>query len=197
MKSLLLLKKIAPIFVTVLVAAFVLGYYFIGDNDHDMLQRPEDIEMVEKDAEQPSDDTIMDNISGPRTTPGTRLILKTYYIRCGHTVVDRQDIHIPLVGLGEEGLLAHYPGWDVEKFQQEEVILLRKVEGACPGHYVLRAVNGYVAIYKTAENGEEVLTEVTDIPLSILRLRDQDRLRQGMLLDSMEEVNHYLEDLGS
>ncbi|HOC09851.1 MAG TPA: hypothetical protein PKN88_10015, partial [Bacillota bacterium] len=71
------------------------------------------------------------------------------------------------------------------------------VEGACPGHYVLRMLSGYVAIYMTAENGEETLVEVTDIPVSILRLKDQQRLREGILLDSMEEVDQYLEDLGS
>jgi len=197
MKSISLLKRLAPIFVTVLVIAFALGYYFTGDKEPDMLQRPDDLEIVEEDAEEPSDDTIMDYVSEPRTTPHTRIILKTYYMRCGHTAVDRQDIDTSLIGLDEEGLLGHYPGWDVERFESEEVILLRQLEGACPGHYVLKVNNGYVAIYRITENGEEILIEITDIPLSILRLRDQDRLRQGMLLDSIEEVNHYLEDLGS
>jgi hypothetical protein len=123
--------------------------------------------------------------------------LKTLYKECGHIVVDRKDIPEQLAGLGEEELLEHYPGWEVEKFQGDEIILFRQVEGACPGHYVLRMLSGYVAIYMTAENDGETLVEVTDIPVSILRLKDQQRLREGILLDSMEEVDQYLEDLGS
>ena len=126
MKSLLLLKKIAPIFVTVLVAAFVLGYYFIGDNDHDMLQRPEDIEMVEKDAEQPSDDTIMDNI-GPRTT--YTIHTKTYYTM--RTYGGRQAGYTyPAGGFGREGLLAHYPGWDGKNSSKKRNF--KKGGGAAP-----------------------------------------------------------------
>lgn len=197
MKGSAALKKIIPVFVFLLIGAFVLSYYFANEKEPRSLQRPETKKPIEEKGEGLKDDTVMDYVSKPRINSDTRLILKTLYTQCGNTVIDRHEINGSLVGLDKEGLLRHYPGWTVEKFEGEEVILSTKVEGPCPGHYVLRANNGYIAIYKIAEEGDEVFVENTDIPLSILRLRDQDRIRKGLLLGDIEEVNRYLEDFGS
>ncbi len=191
------LKRFVPILGITLFIAFALGYYFINDKEPDSLQRPEGEASAEKVGENTREDTVTGYVSKPRTTLNTRLILKTLYTQCGHTVVQRHEIKGPLIGLDKEGLLGFYPGWTVEKFGDEEIILSAKVEGPCPGHYVLKSNNDYIAIYEIAENGEEVFVEDTDIPLSILRLRDQDRIREGLLLDDIEEVNRYLEDFGS
>jgi hypothetical protein len=197
MKGLLSYKWIAVVCMTLLVVSFAIGYLVMNEKTPDMVQRPDEEGKTKEQEEQQTDNTYLDYVPEPVSTFQTRLLLKTFYKECGHTAVERQDIPEQLAGLGEEELLEHYPGWEAEKFQGDEIILFRQVEGACPGHYVLRMLSGYVAIYMTAENNEETLVEVTDIPVSILRLRDQQRLREGILLDSMEEVNQYLEDLGS
>jgi len=197
MKGLLSYKWIVVACMALLVISFAIGYLVMNQKTPDMVQRPDGEGTAREQEEQQTDNTYMDYVPEPVSSSQTRLLLKTFYKGCGHTAVERQDIPEQLAGLGEEELLEHYPGWEAEKFQGDEIILFRKVEGACPGHYVLRMLSGYVAIYMTAENGEETLVEVTDIPVSILRLRDQQRLREGILLDSMEKVNQYLEDLGS
>lgn len=197
MKGLLSYKWIVVACMALLVISFAIGYLVMNQKTPDMVQRPDGEGTAREQEEQQTDNTYMDYVPEPVSSSQTRLLLKTFYKGCGHTAVERQDIPEQLAGLGEEELLEHYPGWEAEKFQGDEIILFRKVEGACPGHYVLRMLSGYVAIYMTAENGEETLVEVTDIPVSILRLRDQQRLREGILLDSMDEVNQYLEDLGS
>lgn len=197
MKGLLSYEWIVVACMALLVISFAIGYLVMNQKTPDMVQRPDGEGTAREQEEQQTDNTYMDYVPEPVSSSQTRLLLKTFYKGCGHTAVERQDIPEQLAGLGEEELLEHYPGWEAEKFQGDEIILFRKVEGACPGHYVLRMLSGYVAIYMTAENGEETLVEVTDIPVSILRLRDQQRLREGILLDSMEKVNQYLEDLGS
>lgn len=197
MKSLSLLKRLAPVCVVALLAAFAAGYMTTRDTSPDMVQRPEEKEAAEENRVQPNNNAVMEYAPDIKTSPNARLILKTYHLRCGHTTVERQNIEGTLVDLDQEGLLGHYPGWEIEKFQSDEVILHRRVEGACPGHFLLKAENGYIAIFSIVEDGKEEISEVTDIPISILRLKDQQRLREGILLDSIEEVNQYLEDLGS
>lgn len=197
MKGLLSYKWVAVVCIALLVVSFAIGYMVMNEKTPDMVQRPDAEGTAQRPEEQQTDNTYMDYVPEPVSTSQTRLLLKTFYNECGHTAVERQDIPEQLTGLGEEELLEHYPGWEAEKFQEDEIILFRQVEWACPGHYVLRMLSGYVAIYMTAENGNETLVEVTDIPVSILRLKDQQRLREGIFLDSMEEVNQYLEDLGS
>lgn len=197
MKGLLSPKKMVMVCTILLAAAFIIGYLAVNEENPDMVQRPDEEGTAKGQEEQQTDNTYMDYVPEPVSTIQTRLLLKTLYKGCGHIEVERRDIPEQLAGLGEEELLEHYPGWEVEKFQGDEIILFRQVEEACPGHYVLRMLSGYVAIYMTAENGGETLVEVTDIPVSILRLKDQQRLKEGILLDSMEEVDQYLEDLGS
>ena len=197
MKGLLSYKWIAVVCMTLLVVSFAIGYLVMNEKTPDMVQRPDEEGKAKGQEEQQTDNTYLDYAPEPVSNFQTRLLLKTFYKGCGHTAVERRDIPEQLAGLGEKELMEHYPDWEAEKFQSDEIILFKKVEGACPGHYVLRMLSGYVAIYMTAENGEETLVEVTDIPVSILRLRDQQRLREGILLDSMDEVNQYLEDLGS
>jgi hypothetical protein len=197
MKGLISYKWIAVVCMALLVISFTIGYLVMNQKTPDMVQRPDEEGKAKEQEEQQTDNTYMDYVPEPVSSSQTRLLLKTFYKGCGHTAVERQDIPEQLAGLREEELLEHYPGWEGEKFQGDEIVLFRLVEGACPGHYVLRMLSGYVAIYMTVEKGEETLVEVTDIPVSILRLKDQQRLREGIMLDSMEEVNQYLEDLGS
>jgi hypothetical protein len=197
-KSLYSVKKVAMVCSVVLVAAFGIGYLVTYERNPDGMQRPDAAETVDESTRRDiGDDTVADYVSKPKTTAVTRLIFKSYYSQCGHTVVERREIPAPMVGLSEDSILEHYPGWEVEKFEADEIALYRQVAGACPGHFILKEENGYIAIYETVDGGRELLIDITDIPVSILRLRDQQRLRQGMLLDSMEEVNRYLEDLGS
>ncbi len=199
MKYRVSIRRLALVCAVVLVGGFAIGYLVTYEKNPEKLQRPDDVtEMAEENnAQQPSDDAIMDYASEPTTTYDTRLIFKSFYSQCGHTVVERQDIPARMVGVDEHQMHGLYPDWEVEKFGRDEVILYRRREGACPEHYILKVENGYVAIYRTVDEGETEIVEVTDIPVSILRLKDQERLRQGMLLDNIEEVNQYLEDLGS
>lgn len=197
MKSRVSIRRLALVCTVVLIGGFAIGYLAAYDRNPDNPEKSDVAEMVEEGNGQPSDNTIMDYVPEPRTTSDTRLIFKSSYSGCGHTVAEQQKLREELVGLDENEIHKHYPDWEVEKFHSEEVVLHRQIEGVCPGHYILGIENGYVAVYQTIDGGKRELIRVTDIPASILRLRDQERLREGMLLDSMEEVNQYLEDLGS
>lgn len=59
--------------------------------------------------------------------------------------------------------------------------------------YIVRATDGYVAVYRTDAPGSPV--QVTDIPVSELREHDQALLRKGLGVDSREALLMLLEDL--
>lgn len=197
MKGLFSVKGLALAFSAVLVGAFIIGYLLVNEKDAEKLQRPEVNETAQEEPKDSGDDTMTNYVSQPTTTTNTRLIFKTLYSECGHTVLERQAISNRMTGLTRSQILQHYPDWEIESFQGQEVVFYRRMEGACPGHYLLKEQDGYITIYRTGEEGELELIRMTDIVVSILRFRDQQRLRDGILLDDMEEVNRYLEDLGS
>ncbi len=60
--------------------------------------------------------------------------------------------------------------------------------------YLVRAVNGVLAIYPY---GSDTASEVTDIRLSSLREYDQQLMQRGFPLYSEQDLTMFLEDFGS
>ena len=70
-------------------------------------------------------------------------------------------------------------------------------EGAgAAGSYILRELEGYIAVYEEGEKRREPLL-VTDIELRNLPEADREELRRGMAAESHAELMQLLEDLGS
>lgn len=192
------MKGIAFLCSVLLVGGFIIGYiatYERPDRLHKL-----DISRLEGQERDKQEEIEMpvDRLSRDKITPNTRLIFKTEYTECGHTVVERKKTPAEIVNLDKEELARYYQnGWEIDKFSSEEVVLTREITGICPEHFLLGVQDGYVAVYGFNEDGKPELKEITDIPISILRLNDQNNLRKGILVDSMEEVDRLLEEFSS
>jgi len=190
------MKSIAFLCTALLLGGFIMGYVITSEGKLDKLQKLDISELGNNDEEE-SEELPVDRISGDRITPDTRLIFKTLYTECGDTVVERKEVPVEIMDFDRGMMENYYTIWEVEQFDSEEVILTREIEGISPNHYLLGIQDGYVIVYEFGEDGKPVLKEITEIPMSILRLNDQHRLRKGILLDSMEEVNQFLEEFSS
>jgi hypothetical protein len=197
------MKGLAFLCTVLLVGGFAIGYLSGLEPKPDRLHRVDisglgNGEAAEDDgADEAIENTTVDQIDGRHITRDTRLILKTKYLDCGHIVVDRTDIPDDILGFDEEQLQDYYEEWEIEEFNSEQIVLVQSIPGICTEHYLLGVQGDYLAVYGFGRDGEPVLNEVTDIPISILRLNDQQRLRKGILLNSMEEVNRFIEEYGS
>ena len=61
-------------------------------------------------------------------------------------------------------------------------------------HYILREKDGFINVYYTNENEEEILYKVTDISTSYLGEEDIKELKEGIEVVGLQNLNQLLED---
>ncbi len=191
------LKNIAFLCSVLLIGGFVIGFVLTHEGSPDKLQKLNISELGHQNDNEEPEEMPVDRVAEDRISGDTRLIFKSHYTECGDVVVERKEVPREIVGYNLEMLENYYSIWEIERFGSDEVIMVREIEGISPNHYLLGVQDGYVAIYGFGEDGKPLLKEITDVPVSILRLNDQHDLRKGILLDNMDEVNQFLEEFGS
>ncbi|MDF2519962.1 MAG: hypothetical protein K0R84_590 [Clostridia bacterium] len=196
----------------ILLAAFGFGYYMnYGGNDNagknatynndvsgyripDSIrnQDPSDNVITEVEAETPEDHSTNAS-SNDCITPTTKVIFKTYFTLCGHMLDKDPDSMDDLINLTEEDLKNKYNDWKVNEFSQKQVILTREKQTYCPRHYIIGVKDGNIAIYVYDAEGNKVLHDETDTPISTLTPEDQKNLEYGVVADSEDELQQKLE----
>lgn len=141
-----------------------------------------------------NDITINTNTNEEKISPNAALTLKRKYTKCGHTIKEYKNIPDDLVNLTKEELVKKYKEWDVEKFSNNEIILIKDVEGICNEHYILRQKDGVIAVFKIEENNKEVLEELTGITVEYLTENDKMEIEKGIKVYGKEELNSILEN---
>jgi len=128
----------------------------------------------------------------------TRIILRTYYERCNESVDKEGQIENKMVGLNEialnEYILNNMAPYDLLSFSKDEVILLQKKDEICPKHFLVTDYNGFIIVYRFNEEGQRVVFQETSIPISMLPPVDQEKLKNGIIKNSVDEVTSLLED---
>ncbi|SHH14381.1 hypothetical protein [Tepidibacter thalassicus] len=131
----------------------------------------------------------------------SKLKFTTKYIKCEDISVKEENIPDTLVGFNkkklEEYVKFKYPEWRLISFSEKGVELFREIDSYCDKHYEMKEENGYIAIYKYDENGNKNLVEKTEFSIKSLPSIDQEQIKAGLVLDSLEELNQRLEDFGS
>lgn len=100
-----------------------------------------------------ANDVILNEVSvssveEEKVSPNAVLILKKVFEECGHTSKEYAQIPEEFVNLSEEELKEKYDGWELEKFDPNEIILTKQVVGTCDEHYLLKEKDGIIAVYK-------------------------------------------------
>ena len=60
--------------------------------------------------------------------------------------------------------------------------------------YIAKAEDDYIKVYYLNNNNEEILYKVTDIAIQYLGKSDVEKLKQGIEVKGMQELNKLLED---
>ena len=141
-----------------------------------------------------NDITVNTATNEEKISPNATLILKRKYKECGHIIKEYKRITDRLVNLTEEELAKKEKEWEVEKFSNMEVVLIKEVEGVCNEHYILRESKGVIAVYKIVEDSKEELEELTGISIEYLTENDRMEIAQGIEVYGREELNSVLEN---
>lgn len=82
--------------------------------------------------------------------------------------------------------------------EQEGILIYQKVHtGKCMNHYKVILENDVVTIYRMGKSGEFEPYQVTEITVSMLREGIIEQLKEGILVDDIEELFLLMEDIES
>ena len=129
-----------------------------------------------------------------KTSPNCFVILKKTYTLCGHTIEEYINLPNDLVNSTKETIQNVYQGWNIEKFESNEIILSREINDECGEHYIVKDENNKIVIYKILENGVEELIENTEISTDYLPDEDKNTMKNGIRVNGKKELNQVLEN---
>lgn len=131
------------------------------------------------------------------TTKNTLMVFKTYYTKCKDERIEERRAEDSEIGLNRQEIKAKFPNWEVREFSSPQVILTKELNEYCPNHFILKAKDGIVVIYlpsdeENTERNIEKTQSINNLPSHV-----QEEIRKGLVLDSLEEVEYFMESLDS
>lgn len=141
------------------------------------------------------DDEVKEtNAKEKKISPNAKVITNIFYNECGHTVKTSKTIENEYINLTEEEFAEELKDFEIEEFEPEEITIYKEEDGICNEHYILKDMDGYVAIYNLDSEENEVLETVTEIGVEFLPLTDSEKIKGGLKVYGRENLNRLLED---
>ncbi len=129
-----------------------------------------------------------------KVSPNCLFIFKVYYKECEHITIEKETASEVMVNKTREDLESIYKDWNIVTFRNDEVLFYKEEEGICKEHYILKELEGCIAIYSLDEEEKETLKEKTAIITTYLPEEDLNRLKEGIRVDGTDKLNKALED---
>lgn len=138
--------------------------------------------------------TVKTNAEEIKISPNTTITFLKCYKKCGHTVKTKEIVTENMVNLTQEDFSKLYSDWQINKFTNSEIELYKEFDGSCGEHYLVKSLNGFIAIYTIKGDNSIELNETTDIAVKYLALEDMNELENGIILYGKENLNSYIEN---
>ncbi|HZJ58114.1 MAG TPA: hypothetical protein VFD89_07760 [Clostridia bacterium] len=188
------------------LGAMMMGGYILGT----LMGRQENGENVSKKGDEPGYQVVRSSDNDDLDTQGhqvppievitgdTFLVFEKKYQKCGHKRVEERTAGEDEIGLSIQSITLKFPEWNITEYTTERVVFVREVNDFCPGHFILKDRDGLVVIYMPTDEGDVYKSvEETQISTGALPAEIQDEIRKGLVLDTLEEVEHFMENLES
>lgn len=189
-------KKIYILFVALFVVSFGIGYFvmddFVADTNIQIAEKP-----VEELHENIPDVEIIKEEN--RITPNTFAEERIHYKECGHLDTNVYIVDEEWVNLNEDELRDYLHvnshNLDLISFSNVKVVLWGEKNHLCKEHYVIGEKNGNIAIFTIGENGQRILDrEFSEYPINFLIEMDQQRIKEGIVVNSEDELSNMLQN---
>lgn len=149
---------------------------------------------IEKNLINSNIDLITTTSEEEKVSPNCVFMFKVYYKKCEHITVEKEIASEVMVNKTREDLESIYKDWNIVTFRNDEVLFYKEEEGICKEHYILKELEGCIAIYSLDEEERETLKEKTAIITTYLPEEDVNRLKEGIRVDGRDKMNKALED---
>ena len=167
---------IAILVILLLLIGIIAGIYVYKINNLQNYNMLQDKKLAEANNNNTANLTQITSFSEERISPDCNLIKKQYYKSCDHILRDEQRIDTKLINYTKEQFLNEYKDWNVEEFNNNEIIIYKENDGYCDQHYTLKENSGVIGIYQINEDGKQVFKENTEIQTMYLPEEDIQRL---------------------
>ena len=193
------MRKLYIVFITIilLIIGFHVGRYIykISVIDTELLASVEkQLGDIQQEYSTRYKTAVASTSTSEKLSPNATLIFKTEYEKCGHTLNEYKKATTSEVNMTRSELQSKYPEWEITEFSEQEVILWQKDDSSCQQHFIIRESNGNIAVYLIKENNTEQLQQLTNISTRYLTQVDLEKLRDGIRVNGVEELNSKLED---
>jgi len=190
--------KLMPIFLfslALFLVSFIFGYQFMSKK----LRSNNNISNI--DMEKTSEDYSDLQIIGEENiiTPNTFIEERISYTACGHVLTKIKQVDDQFINMTKKEftnfLDDYYPNQKLIAFSTRNIVLGVTKNHLCENHFIVSEEDGVIAIFKINENGEKILDKAfTDYPISLLMEIDQEKIIEGIRVDSEEELSDILEN---
>lgn len=129
--------------------------------------------------------------------PTTDVIWSDYYKKCGHEYVT--FISDDVLGMTRSELEEKYKDYEIAIMTSETVRFVRTIDGYCPSHFLLKTLGDNVLCVMRTDPETHTLTQVKEFPFDLdsLDAGVLEQLKAGMVFDTEDEINAFLEDIES
>lgn len=196
-----------PLLVVVMTSVIVLvlgamgGYYLSENSPNKKLKYRDDNTSLDRSDNKDRDSENLElSLTDKKIIGlGTMIEYKTIYLECGHEIKRTSKPEKDMLSLTQEqleGYLANNsPEWFIEEFSKDKVVIYTEKNHLCPNHFIIGEKNGKIVIFKVNEKGEKVLHKILkDTSTSTLKKVDQEKLKEGIVVNSEEEAGQILEN---
>lgn len=125
------------------------------------------------------------------TTEGKMIIS---YLGCGHIEEAALDLNDTLINLNEEKFKEKFIGWNIKEFSKKNVEIEKEIEGYCYNHFIVKLAENKIVVYRKINNIDEEIFKETDIGEEFLTEEDKLKLKEGIEVYAVENLNSVLED---
>lgn len=132
------------------------------------------------------------------TRPDTVIRYESFHSSCRLLITRVETAGRNLGGYTRDALAVELPGWSVESFGDDEVVLSRATDEPCPqtgGMFTLGIADGQVVVFQGEGTGGEIYAE-TGIAAADLLPGDRQLLAGGVIIEDPDMVWQYLEGIG-
>lgn len=120
----------------------------------------------------------------------THLVVRYSFGGCGHFELKEEPL--PGSWIGKQAGEVLLPGTVFDSFQQNTVYLAKISQEKCDRHFVVTARDNQLEV--TYQNDPSRVRDRYDFEPRFLSQQELDRLRDGILLESEEELTRFIED---
>ena len=127
-----------------------------------------------------------------RLGPEGKVYLQVHYAKCGHTVeTDITDKEY--IGMTKQDIADEFSNAELQSFSKDKAVLVVETPSICTLHFIVKYEEGKLNIYQP--QGEDAQPKLyKSIEMDTI---DDPALEEGVVFDSLEQVESYLENLES